>query len=139
LDPVSRVKYDNTPEGQRRIDKVYLSELSRLSPGHLRVIRDSIKPKAASPYGTPGRFDYFALGWRTTDDLKAQQWYHYLLTNIALTTFRGRLRLLLWDGLRAGWQSSQQVLMVPRSWEPSAFAARHLLTKVIETSHSSGG
>lgn len=126
LDPAERIKYNNTPKGHRLVDKVYREQLSKLD---VHTVRAIVETQPAAP--TFGRFDYFALGYRSTDTLKAQQWYHYLLTNVCSTTFRGPLRLLLWDGLRPAWQGSAQVLMVPRRWEPSNFTAIQLLTRVI--------
>lgn len=130
LDDVERFKYDHTPEGARLNDKVFRESVSRLNPAAQRILREHIERKVAAPVG---RFDYFALGWRTTDSLKAQQWYHYLLANIATTEHRGRLRLLLWDGPRPAWKVDTEVLMVPRSWPPSTFAAAHLLRHVVSS------
>lgn len=135
LDDRSRLKYDRTPEGERLMDKVYAEELrvsGKLSRADEKTVRETLKARPSNPYGQPGRFDYFALNHRTTDALKAQQWYHYLLVYHAYTEFRGRIRLLLWDNPRPAWEAGQEVLMVPRSWEPSDFAAQVLLTKVID-------
>jgi hypothetical protein len=126
LDPAARIKYNNTPPGHRLIDKVYREQLSKLDARTVRAVVETQTQTATS-----GRFDYFALGYRTTDTLKAQQWYHYLLANISATSFRGQLRLLLWDGERPAWAVSQGVLMVPRGWEPSDFTAIQLLSRVI--------
>lgn len=134
LDDQKRLKYDNTPEGSRLMDKNYAEELRRsgkLKLADERIVREALKAKPATPYGTPGRFDYFSIGTRSTDSLKAQQWYHFLLTRLPLTDYTGRIRLLLWDNPRPAWEGDQEVLMVPRSWNPSAFAAEALLTKVI--------
>lgn len=136
LDDQKRLKYDRTPGGSRLMDKNYAEELrvsGKLSRLDEKVIREALKAQPANPYGTPGRFDYFSLGHKSTDALKAQQWYHFLLTRHTLTEFRGRIRLLLWDNPRPAWDSKQEILMVPRSWEPSVFAAEALLTKVIDS------
>jgi hypothetical protein len=135
LDPVKRVKYDRTPKGERLMDKVYAEELRKsglLKRMDERQIKEAIRTQAVKhPYGVVGRFDFFAVGYKTSDPLKAQQWYHYLMTQAADTGYRGLLRLLLWDHKRPAWDSEQEVLMVPRTWEPSAFAAKTLVTRVI--------
>lgn len=134
LDDRKRIKYDQTPEGERVMDEVYRSEL--INSGLLdglseKRIRETLKPSSKKNEGNTFRFDYFSIGHKTTDALKAQQWYHHLLVRASSTSFRGRLRLLLWDGDRSAWDGNQEILMVPRRWEPSAFAAETLLTKVI--------
>jgi hypothetical protein len=134
LDDVSRSKYDHTPPGQRLMDKVYAEELSKLT--ELRVasrpsVAEALRPQNAT---LVGRFDYFSIGYKTTDSLKAQQWYHYLIPAADEGAFRGRLRLLLWDGERPAWQCDQEILMVPRDWEPSSFAAKTLVARVIGSS-----
>lgn len=132
LDPVKRVKYDRTPKGERIMDKVYTEELRKA--GLLKQVlqsREAVGVAVKHPYGVVGRFDFFAIGYKTTDPLKAQQWYHYLMTHISDTDYRGLIRLLLWDNQRPAWDSGQEVLMVPRTWEPSAFAAKTLVTRVI--------
>lgn len=135
LDPAKRLKYDRTPKGERLMDKVYAEELRKtglLNRMDERRVREAIATNVTKhPYGTVGRFDFFALGYRTTDPLKAQQWYHYLMTHISDTDYRGLLRLLLCDNQRPAWDSKQEVLMVPRTWEPSDFAAKTLVTRVI--------
>lgn len=132
LDDESRLKYDNTPEGQRLMDKVYAEELSKLDlPRTPAAAREALRPQKASPYGKVGRFDYFSAGHRSSDPLTAQQWYHYLLGVMVKANYKGRLRLMLWDGERPAWNAAQEILMVPRRWEPSAHAANALATRVI--------
>lgn len=135
LDDAKRLKYDRTPQGERLMDKVFAEELRKsglLNRMDERQVRETIKTQAAShPYGVPGRFDYFSMGYKTTDGLKAQQWYHYLITQLLESDYRGRLRLCLWDNQRPAWEALQEVIMVPRTWEPSAFAAKTLVTRVI--------
>jgi curved DNA-binding protein CbpA len=135
LDDQERLKYDRTPEGQRLMDKVYAEEL-KATLGTMKVmsqekVREALKPQRANPYGKAGRFDYFSLGHRTTDPLCAQQWYHYLMQHANKSSFKGRLRLLLWDGERPSWNEPQEILMIPRRWEPSAHAANALVARVI--------
>ena len=130
-DPVKKYKYDTTPEGERVMDEVYRSELTKLgvfTGKSARVIREALRPQSGR---THGRYDYFSLGHKSTDALKAQQWYHYLVERAGSSNYRGSIRLLLWDGLRPAWDGPRQIVMVPRKWEPSAFAADALLAKVI--------
>ncbi|QZE10505.1 DnaJ-like chaperonin [Mycobacterium phage ScoobyDoobyDoo] len=135
LDDEQRLKYNNTPEGHRLMDKVYAEELSKLDVmrtiKHDKHVREALQAQKASPYGKVGRFDYFSIGQRSSDALCAQQWYHYLLGVASRTSYTGRLRLMLWDGERPAWNAERELLMVPRRWEPSAHAAKALVTRVI--------
>lgn len=134
-DPERRLKYDLTPKGDRLMDKVYAEELRKSGlldrMGEKRIREAIVTQKTKHPYGTVGRFDFFSIGYKTTDPLKAQQWYHFLMTVATETDYRGLLRLLLWDKQRPAWDAHRELLKVPRTWEPSAFAAKVLVTRVI--------
>lgn len=141
LDDQQRLKYDNTPEGRRLMDRVYVEELKD-KVGVLKVmseegVKEALQAAPANPYGKVGRFDYFSIGHRSTDPLVAQQWYHYLMASAVRPKHRGRLRLLLWDGERPAWNAGQEILMVPRRWDPSSHAAHALMVRVIGTTSAS--
>lgn len=124
LDPAERIKYNSTPKGERLNDKVYRESLSRLTDVQLADILARQRPRQ-------DRFDYFGIGHYTTDTMTSQLWYHYLLAHVHKTSYKGKLQLLLWDNPRPAWDVTRGVLMVPRDWEPSNFAAEILITKVI--------
>lgn len=136
LDSVERVKYDNTPEGMRLMDAVFADELSKLPPEDLEgwVTVDSLRPdwlKPPKPLKITPRFDYFAVEHRPGDSLIAQQWYHYLMSVALESPHRGRLRVMLFDGAKPYWSADAEILMVPRAWESSEFAARHLMRHIV--------
>lgn len=135
LDPDSRRKYDETPDGMRLLDAVYEAELSRmpdltgLSDDDLTWIMQPEQPEPRKPRRNRApRYDYLSLGQRTLDPIYANQWYRALLALAPEYSYRGVVRVMLHDNTSLAWNDSTATLMVPRSWEVNEQVARGALT-----------
>lgn len=137
LDPLERDKYNRTPVGKRLMDKVYEAELSKLGELNLMdedEVRRVLQPQKANPYrGRAGRYDYFALGHNTdpwqADALKAQLWYHFLVDAAPMVGYRRVIKVVMTSG-QAHYLHEASMMIIPRSWEPSAGLAYSLFTVV---------
>jgi hypothetical protein len=138
LDDMAREKYNRTPPGHRVMDAVYASELSKIDDLDgltEEEVREVLQPQAANPYhGKVRRFDYLAVGHQGTDTLTAQMWYHHLTTTAPRAGYRSVIKVMLWSEELPAWDPQTHLLMIPRRWEPSSFAAYALFTKVIGSS-----
>lgn len=134
LDPISRDRYNRTPEGMRLMDAVYAAELSKIDEltgldeeGFAQVMT----PTKANPYrDRAGRFDFLAHGYDPYfDPLKAQMWYHYLVSAAPTVSYRQVIKVLLTDG-PAHFDPGSRIMSIPRRWDPSFSLAYALFTHV---------
>lgn len=138
LDPIARDKYNRTPKGQRLVDAVYLSELSKLPDVDMEAMFGTApaKPRNSNPYAKDriaGRYDYFAMGhlndpWQA-DELKAQLWYHFLIEVAPLVNYRRVIKVMIHDG-EPEYSHTTMLMKIPRSWNPSSALAMSLFTAV---------
>lgn len=138
LDDMAREKYNRAPPGMRVMDAVYASELSKIDELDgltEEEIREVMQPQKANPYhGKARRFDYLAVGHETIDTLNAQAWYHHLVAVAPRAGYHTIIKVMLWNQDIPAWDPQTHLLMIPRRWEPSSFAAYALFTRVIGSS-----
>ncbi len=124
-DPDKKFQYDRLPEGKAWIDSRIRSMID--DGAAVRIAKKREKPSA------PRHYDWFSTSCSDSDMLVAQQWYGALVAVAPIFSFTGMIKVLLHEG-DPRWLPQANIMMIPRSWEPSSANAFALFsTQVTHT------
>ncbi len=137
--PIHKANYDSIPPGRKLIDSEVMRDMEEAgitpeSPGinpfdatPEDMGRDSKTGRTVTP--TEKYWDYLATDHNEMDLINVQEWYAYLLDIAPMFRYDGTIKILLHDGKASALKKQGGIMLIPRSWEPSAALAFHMCIK----------
>lgn len=109
-DPDTKRQYDSLPKGKAWIDSKIRS---MVSDGLAITLERKKEPEAPANH-----FDWFAVSPCRYDGFVVQRWYVALVAVAPVFAYTRPIRVLLHDD-EPQWLEEANILMIPRSWEPT--------------------
>lgn len=130
-DPARKRAYDATTASELFIDEQMRERLEQSG------VPDSALVDLPEPTDPPpvSHYDYFSRGQHPQDRELADRWYEALVATAPVVGYRRPIRVLLHDDDPA-WKERGGILLVPRSWQPSAATAFALFVCLIRPNHT---
>ena len=127
-DPIMKMRYDQTPEGQLFIDSEVVSvmEKSKIDIDMLIPPDDQIDER--------GQFyDYYSEGEDPFDMINAQNWYEVVISVAPMFGYTKAIRLFITNGGKPVFAPQAGIIQIPRGWEPNSALAFGIMTCCVVT------
>lgn len=139
--PIHKANYDSIPPGRKLIDSEVQREMEEagLTPESPGINPFETTPEDMGRDSQTGRtvkpkekyWDYLATDHNDMDLINAQEWYGYLLELAPMFRYDGTIKVLLHDGRASALKKQGGIMLIPRTWEPSADLTFHMLIRHI--------
>lgn len=115
-DPVMKMRYDHTPEGQVFIDSEILSVIADSGIGLdvLAPFDDECLQDSESYY------DYYSQGEDPFDMINAQEWYEAIISAAPMVGYTKAIRLFITDSDKPIFAPLAGIIQIPRGWQPNS-------------------
>ena len=115
-DPLMKVRYDRTPEGQVFIDSEILSVIAESGIG-----LDVLAPFEDQELEDGDKFyDYYSEGEDPFDMINAQEWYEALISVAPMVGYTKAIRLFITEDANPVFAPLAGIIQIPRGWEPNS-------------------